>query len=417
MAPKGDLHMLELPRFSLAERNGRWKAVRKSMSEAGLDCLVIWGESGKWDSQMANIRYLTQIGGNGEEGVLLFPREGDPTIYLWSTIMEPFWRKAQDWVEDIRERDRVRNQNWISCIRTRLGEMGLLKGRIGLLTGSLKDKAIMPHEIHAGLMNELGETHASDATHILEKARLIKSPEEIAFLERAGEIGDKMTEALRYAALPGVKECEVFAEVVREMVRNGGELPNLFLWSCGSGPGTSGPFAHPGRFATTRTIQAGDVIIMEMHSRYGGYVTHQERTVFVGEPRRLYRDLYEAGLSAFKKSVEKLTPQLNPAEAVRTLRDGIRESGFSFREAGIHGHGLESGEDPYVGGIPFSPSDCFLPFPIPAAKFLPGMTFALNIDTTTTDWSTGTMLAETFLITDERPRQLTTYNLDPIVTG
>ena len=142
---------------------------------------------------------------------------------------------------------------------------------------------------------------------------------------------------------------------------------------------------------------------------------HQERTVFVGEPLKLYRDLYKAGLAGFKKGVEKLTPEFSIGEPVKVLRDVIQESGFSYREACIHGHGLESGDPPNAGSVPFKLADCFEPFPMPALKFAPGMTPALNIDTTTPHWSTSTMLADTYLITETEPRKLTQFNLDPIV--
>ena len=54
------------------------------MSEQGLDCLIIRGISSKWDSGIANIRYVSQIGGNGEEAMAVFPRKGDPIILVWS---------------------------------------------------------------------------------------------------------------------------------------------------------------------------------------------------------------------------------------------------------------------------------------------------------------------------------------------
>src|SRR4030042_4927866 len=208
--------MLELPRFSLVERERRWETVRGLMSEAELDCLVVWGESAKWEGQMSSIRYLTQIGGNGEEGVLIFPKEADPTIFLWSSIMEPMWRHAQDWIKDIR--GQRGGKSWGSCIQERLRELGLLSGRIGVVSGSLRQRDIVPYGVYTELLNKLGPDHISDATDILESARLIKSPEEIRFMERAGELGDAMTEVLRTTARPGVKECEVFAEVLRVMV-------------------------------------------------------------------------------------------------------------------------------------------------------------------------------------------------------
>jgi Xaa-Pro aminopeptidase len=154
---------------------------------------------------------------------------------------------------------------------------------------------------------------------------------------------------------------------------------------------------------------------MEMHPKYGGYVTHQERTIFVGEPQKLYRDLYKAGLAGFRKCVERLTPEFTIGEPVKVLRDAIRESGFSYREAALHGHGLESAEAPNCVNHPNTPADCFAPFPMPALKFASGMVVAANIDITTTNWSTSTMLADTYLITEREPRKLTKYNLEPII--
>ncbi len=405
--------MLDLPRFSLPERDQRWAEVRRLMGQSGIDCLVVWGDSAKWDSQMSSIRYLTQIGGNGEEGVLVFPRKGEPTIFIWSSLMEPIWRQAQDWITDIR--GQRGGKSWAACIQGRLKELGVLGGRIGLVSGSLRKRDIVPYHIYTELAHEIGQDQISDATDILETARLVKTQEEIKFIQRAGEIGDTMTNALKTSAHVGIKECEVFAEVIRAMVAQGGEYPTLVLWGCGPGPDGPGPLAHPGRFPTTRTIQAGDVIIMEMHPKYAGYVVHQERTVFVGEPRKLYRDLYDAALSAFKQSVELLTPEFSVGEPVKVLRDAIKRSGFSFREAGIQGHGLESGDPPNVGAVPFTLEACFEPFPMPAFNFTPGMVVMLNIDITTPDWSTSVQLADTYVITESEPRKVTKYDLEAIM--
>jgi Xaa-Pro dipeptidase len=407
--------MKDTPVFSSNEKDRRWSMVRRLMNETGLDCLIVWGESGKWDAKIASVRYLTQIGGNGEESVLVFPREGEPTIFLWNSIMEPFWRNSQDWVKDIRER--TKGQTWASCIQGCLADLGLVKGNIGMVSGSLRERDTIPYGMYSDLVKRLAHAQLADATGILETARTIKSPEEILFAEKAGQIGDAMTDALRKKIQPGVKECEVFAEVVRALIAEGGEIPTLVLWGCGQGPEGTGPFAHPGRFVTTRQIQKGDVIIMEMHPKYRGYVIHQERTVFVGEPKKLYRDMYEAGLTGFKKAVEKLTPTFRIGEPVKALRDSMQESGFSYREACIHGHGLESGDPPNCGDIPCNPSECYKPFSMPEVKFAPGMIVTPNIDVTPADWRTSIMLADTYLITEGKPKKLTKYNLQPIVSG
>ena len=62
--------MQNKPFLSLKERDRRYKLVRQAMRERGLDALLIWGHSGKWDWHMANIHYMSLVGGNGEEGFL-----------------------------------------------------------------------------------------------------------------------------------------------------------------------------------------------------------------------------------------------------------------------------------------------------------------------------------------------------------
>ena len=36
--------------LSLAERDRRWQEVRAEMANRGLDALIVWGDTGKWDS-------------------------------------------------------------------------------------------------------------------------------------------------------------------------------------------------------------------------------------------------------------------------------------------------------------------------------------------------------------------------------
>src|SRR5687768_11382324 len=97
--------------LSLAERDRRWAAVRAQMAKRGLEALVVWGDSGKWDSKMGNVLYLTQIGGNGEVATCVLPLEGEPTVLLWSDMMAIEWLSGQDWVTDLRT---VRVPEWWS---------------------------------------------------------------------------------------------------------------------------------------------------------------------------------------------------------------------------------------------------------------------------------------------------------------
>lgn len=55
----GNAERDEWPDLSDDERDRRWREVRWRMDMAGLDCLLVWGNESKWQSALANNRYLT----------------------------------------------------------------------------------------------------------------------------------------------------------------------------------------------------------------------------------------------------------------------------------------------------------------------------------------------------------------------
>src|SRR5262245_45284867 len=97
------------------------------MKKRGLDALVLWGWPFVWDFYIANARYLCPVGGNAEFNVLVFPAEGEPTCFIQMPTFVEGWRNAQDWVSDIR----VRNKSWADTVASRLHELKLDKGKIG----------------------------------------------------------------------------------------------------------------------------------------------------------------------------------------------------------------------------------------------------------------------------------------------
>ena len=90
------------PRFSLAERDRRWAAVRKLMREQGIDVIVAPSNTGHSTDFQANARYLSHVGGGGDADIaVVFPLEGEVTAV--ATSAKPRWPIVQDWVADVRE--------------------------------------------------------------------------------------------------------------------------------------------------------------------------------------------------------------------------------------------------------------------------------------------------------------------------
>ena len=397
---------LELPHLSLQERDRRWFLVRAEMKRHGLDCLLLCGFPGQWDFTLANARFLSTIAGNAEFNFLVFPLDGEPTTFILMPTFVEYWRRAQDWVQDIR----TRKGSWANSIVSRIQELGLETKRIGVdgLAGPLDPDGWFPHSVYTQMVSLLPRATFVNTNDMLERLRMVKSPEEIAMLRKASGLGDLMLEACRQTAKPGIRECEVYGRMMEVMIGNGGEEPTLFLWS--SDPH---PFPHPFRLPTMRPLEKGDVMICEMHPKYGGYCTHVERTFCLGKPEKRYLDIYEVCLEAYSRGMELFFPGKKITQAMDAVKEVIDSRKLGICEAGIHGHGLSSQEYPrYRHHAPGADAKAI---ELGGDEFKPGMVFAFNIDLVDPSWrkaETGCVFAETVLVTEGKPERLHRFPTD-----
>lgn len=397
---------LELPRLSLAERDRRWQMVRSTMRNQRLDCLLLFGFPANWDFTTANARYISHIGGNAAFNVTLFPLTGDPTSFVLMPTFVEYWKRAQDWVWDVR----ARKGTWAASIAGRIRELGLEQARIGVdgLAGPLDPDGWFPHSVYVEMTGLLPQVEVVNTGDMLEKMRAVKSAEEIAVLEKAAHLGDLMLDACLDTARPGVKECEVYARMMEVMLANGGEEPTLFLWAA-----DAHPLPHPFRLPTQRPLERGDVITCEMHPKYGGYYTHVERTFCIGEPEAEYRAIYEGCLAAYNRGMELFKPGARITDAMNGIRNVIESKGLDICEAGMHGHGLSSLEYPRYRLHALQADAGALDSMV--NRLRPGMVFALNIDLVNPAWrngETGCVFAETIIITEGAAKRMHTFSTD-----
>jgi Xaa-Pro dipeptidase len=398
--------VLEIPRLSLKERDRRWTAVRKEMAAKGLDAIVLWGWPTMWDFYTANARYLCPIGGNAEFNVLVFPAVGEPTSFVQMPTFLDGWRSAQDWVADIRPRKTA----WADSVAARVKELKLDSGKIGMdgLAGPLDPDGWVPHSVYLRLKELLPNANLIALDDMLEKVRAIKSTEEIEILKKAAALGDLMLKTCGDIARPGVKECEVYAGMQAAMVTNGGEEPTLFLWAC-----DRYPYPHPFRLPTTRPIARDDLIICEMHPKYGGYFTHVERTFCLGEPEKQQLAIYDGCIAAYQCGLKGFGPGKKISTAMEAVREEIEARGLALCEVGIHGHGLASLEYPRYRHHAIAADREAIK--VVGDEFRPGMVFAFNIDLFDPKWrggKTGCVFAETIEITADGARRMHTFPME-----
>lgn len=322
-----------IPTFSVAERDRRWGLVRKRMKEAGLDCLVGFPNGGRFEQLQANTRYLTQMGGFACEIGMAFPLEGEVTAFVQSPRDIAWWRRAQDWIGDLRNCRRL----WSEAMIVRLRELKLERGRVGIV--GLKGLIRAPEGVVPWLMVErLKEAfpHAEfvSGTEIVLETRAVKSAEEIAFIREAERLAELAVESMLAIAHEGEVENVLYAEIVRTMVANGGELPTMIYW--GAGPSPVSEHLVPSR----RPLAKGDVLSNEIEAKYGGYIAQVAAPAVVGPVPPEREAAFEAALGIFEQLSRLIRPGVRLAEIGGAYRDMVTAAGYKPMSWPFHGRGL-----------------------------------------------------------------------------
>ena len=205
---------IDLPRFSIAERDRRYAAVRGEMAARGLDCLIVPHNTGDWDSFQPDVRYLTCIGGGGSAAAVVFPIEGEPIAFCREAPRAAFWKRAQDWVSDVRA---PQNAVWSDAIVAAIRDLGWESARIGVagLAGVMRDpEGTVSYGEYVGITGQLPNATFENATAFMHDIRMKKSAEEIGAFERAAVCSDAVSEAIFETARPGAGELEVYAAMM-----------------------------------------------------------------------------------------------------------------------------------------------------------------------------------------------------------
>lgn len=395
------------PRLSLAERDRRWDGLRKRMIFGGVDCLILLGTDMYWDMGLANLRYVTGLGAKmGTKG--LFFIDADPIVYNAVPHMSrPFHAQetVQDWISDIRI---LRGPAEIAA---ELRDRGLDRSRIGIVGFSsviLSASVFVDAELQ-GLRAALPDARFIDFGYALEEMRMIKSDEEISFMRRGGQVARKVIDAMVEGARPGVREAELYADMVRTQIANGAE-PNIFNLM------TSGPVEHPPTelwhllhgndqpaSPTMRPLAEGDNVISEFHTKYGGYLVHTEYTVHVGSrvPPQLQR-IWDVAVECLDISQDMMRPGVAVRELLEALRRPVAKAGLEWVELGFHAMGLVSPEFPTVVYEPGFGMDTANGSKIGDLELEAGMTFGNNIDLFDPAWKpdVGCMLSDFMVVRD-----------------
>jgi Xaa-Pro aminopeptidase len=264
---------------------------------------------------------------------LVLPAEGVPVLVL-PRLEEPLARHALgDLADDVEivpwdeTDDPIRAVQALVGPARRVAIQDQMWARFALRLGAALDPAEL---VPAGpTMSEL---------------RAIKDPDEIERLRAAAAAADRSMLAVTAEGLSGRTEAEVSRHIRDLLIAEGHDDAGFSIVA--SGPNSASPHHEPG----SRTISAGDAVVLDIGGTKAGYASDTSRTAFVGDPPADFLSLFAVLREAQTAACAAVRPGVPAAEIDAVARDIITDAGYAeaFLHRTGHGIGMETHEEPYI---------------------------------------------------------------------
>lgn len=190
-----------------------------------------------------------------------------------------------------------------------------------------------------------------DIGAFIQHERYIKSAEEIAMMEKAGDLVSKAMAASLEQVCPGVTEMDMDqfgnALIMEETPRlYPGATLDIFVMSPGGLARTNMPHV----FSNTRKYEENEIVLHSRQVGLDGYRAEIERTFFLGKPSDKQREVFRVMTEAQQTMLDGIRPGMTAGEADALGRRVIQKAGlgeYSNHRCG-HGIGLGLHEEPYL---------------------------------------------------------------------
>jgi Xaa-Pro dipeptidase len=182
-----------------------------------------------------------------------------------------------------------------------------------------------------------------DIAPVMDALRMVKAPEEIAQIRRAGELAAIGMRAALATLAPGVTERDVAAEAEYAMRKAGsdGTATPVYVNS-----GVRSGWLHG--TASGKRIATGDLVVIDLVPVADGYCANLCRTVVVGPPTNPQQQLFDAFEAARAAARQAMQPGVEMRQIDIAAKGAFDRAGYAeFYVVGIsHGIGLSFEETP-----------------------------------------------------------------------
>lgn len=364
-----------MPHFTPEEYADRMRRTLAAMAESGLDGMLLFKpESMYWLTGYDTFGYCFFQ-------CLLLRADGRMALLTRA----PDLRQAQltSIIRDIRIWTDREGAEPAADLRELARGLGLAGKRLGVEYATHGLTAADGKRLDAAFA---GFAPLDDASRLIARLRLVKSPAELACVRRAAELADAALAAAVAHTRPGADEGVILARMHDAVFEGGGDYPaNPFI--IGSGEGALLCRYRSGR----RRLERVDQLTLEWAGVHRQYHACLMRTLLVGRASDRHRELFDAAREALLACEARLTPG-------RSMGEVFAAHAAVFDRRGLERHRLNACG--YSLGAVYAPS--WMDWPMFYAgnptTIEPGMVFFLHMILMDSDNGTAMCLGRTSLV-------------------
>ena len=359
-----------------AERQGRIEKARRLMAQNGIDALLLEGGSSMF--------YFTGVrwGTSERPFVVVLPARGD-LAWVTPAFEEQRARELIKGTPDVRVWQEDENPYRVIA--------GIMRDRGVSRTIGIEER--LRFFVYDGVRKEVPRARFVSATPVTAGCRMIKSPAEIALLQRANDITLKAIGSTLAGLKEGMTNQDVSAAVASATKALGGNAEGALV--------IFGKYtAFPHGSVQPQKLKEGDVVLVDAGCTVEGYTSDVSRTTVFGTPTQRQRDVWELEKRAQSAALAAAQPGATCESVDAAARTVIADAGYgpNYEVPGLphrtgHGIGLDGHEwTNFVRGN--------------KARIEPGMCFS-DEPTITNYREFGVRLEDCLYITERGPKLFT----------
>ncbi len=269
------------------------------------------------------------------------------------------------------------------------------RGWAGATIGTEMDSYYYTAACQAALLRNLPNAGFADATSLVAWVRVIKSPAEIAQMDKAARIVEIAMRKAYDLIEPGRRQCDAVAEIVASEIRGtpefGGDYTAI-VPMLPTGIGTSTPHIT----WSDETFRSGEATILELAGCHRRYHCPMARTLHLGKPPQKLADTAAIVVEGTNLALEAIKPGVLAEEVEAVWRGHIAKHGLEKESRIGYSTGLNYPPDWGEHTVSLRPGD--------KTELQPGMTIHMIPGMWLDDW--GCEVSECFQVTETGARSL-----------